>query len=290
MNAPVAFVAACLSSCVLLAAGCSDTPQRLPVPIDGSSTDDGGVFGPGTNGLMPSGALVRVVNAYDPLDGPPGSIELYPNAFSLPGHKPLVSVAYGTASVFFDPTVGEGGHMALSMYQSGETGNGNSVIATTQTLSGGEVITYLLAAASTSHPSGRRNGTLRTILHDRNMPPTIAGQGQIVVDAIGMENISPNTTSDRLSLRLKDQCMRATNDSPSSRTPLFPGTQIAYDIAPGQYDATLFRGDDCIGSTLVQVPSVQIEMGKRTLLFLYATADAAYRGLSLPLEPKMVAR
>ena len=62
-------------------------------------------------------------NAYAPLNGDPGPVDIYPDAFVLEGATPKLSVPYGTMSEPFDPTVkGDEGSMFLSFYWPGTTG------------------------------------------------------------------------------------------------------------------------------------------------------------------------
>ena len=71
--------------------------------------------------LEPSRARVRVVNAYAPLNGDPGPIDIFSGYSAEDGQQPLATVDYGTASAWFDPGVDSEGNAALSSYPSGRT-------------------------------------------------------------------------------------------------------------------------------------------------------------------------
>jgi hypothetical protein len=139
-----------------------------------------------------SGALVRVVNLYNPLHGEPGPLDLHPRPWASEGNQPLGSVTYGTVSELFDPLVhNDQGHMYVSMYQEGTTGNGDGLVTATADMTGGEVITYLVAASYSTHrSSGRRNGAMRTYHHrDRNMRPITAGRGLVQLETFGLDEV-----------------------------------------------------------------------------------------------------
>lgn len=271
--------------CLLLGACSSDSPSG---PLAGTDGGQGDTLAAGAagNGKKPSGARIRVVNAYNPLNGDPGAIELYANPFSLPGQHPLVLVPFGMASSLFDPTVDDEGNMFISMYGAGTTGNGNAVMTTTQTLKGGEVITYLLSSASDTHVSGRRNGLLRAHHHDTRGAPVPPGKGHVVVDTLGIQNNPTQPVASRLSLQTGVKCLRSPNDSETTKNPLVAGGQMTYELDPGDYTASLHEGDDCIGKALVPSASFRVEAGTRSLLFLHAAGSAGFRTIHVPLTPQ----
>jgi hypothetical protein len=268
-------------ACMLVAA-CS------PDDFDGDDFAES-IFGAASDlppGARASGALVRVVNLYNPLHGEPGPLDLHPRPWASEGNQPLGSVTYGTVSELFDPLVhNDQGHMYVSMYQEGTTGNGNEIMTATATLTGGEVITYLVASSYNTHSSGRRNGAMRTYHHrDRNMRPITAGRGLVQLETFGLDEVI-DRTSVVLYLSTGSGCLPAVGDTQRSYTRLRPGSTVGYELPPGRHTATIHTAEACAGPTFTSPVPITVEEGGRSLLILYAPRDGDFRSLFVPLTP-----
>ncbi|HEX8026008.1 MAG TPA: hypothetical protein VF484_07380, partial [Candidatus Limnocylindrales bacterium] len=97
------------------------------------------------NGNKPSGAKVRVINAYTPVTGDPGPVDVYAAFNPQAGDKPLITVPYGTMTEFFDPTASDDqGDGVLAFFPSGVVGQGKDLITQQETFTTGEVLTVYL--------------------------------------------------------------------------------------------------------------------------------------------------
>ena len=276
------------------AAACSDDDSGGG-PIDGvadpdaSTVDGSSGQSPGGN---PSGALVRVFNAYTPLDGPPGPIALFPDAYAMDDAKPMLSVPYGTMSELFDPTVkGDSGDMFLSAYWAGTTGNGKNLINQTETLKGGEVITYFIATGQVPQDSGRRFGSIHSYFHDPKpgglSVEVPAGKGLITVDSIGLEQVLADPGTYGLYFGIGGPgCAKAIGDTEFTTTGVGPGSAGNFALDPGSYTGTVYNDATCAANPIVENVPFEIEEGGRTVLFVYAPTDKDFRHIVVPLEPK----
>ena len=287
----------------LLVAACGGSGGgATPDGGDGTGTEpgvtaspDGGGGGEDTgSGRIPSGAKLRIFNAYADPDGAPVALDVHAAPWVLEGAKPLLSVDYGTLSPVFDPTVGdEAGNMFLSGYAKGETGNGNEVFSDTETLKGGEVITYVIARGTSTMGNGR-NGAIFQTLFD----PTVAGtdgatpapgKGRVVVTAAGLDTVLSGDTSWYASFG--KGCTLGINDDEMGRSLVSPGTSgAAYDLDPGTYTFSLHPYDssaatpECAGTPDFTGLEVPVESGRVSLVFLYAAKPDGLTGVAIPLS------
>jgi hypothetical protein len=269
-------------ACLLVGACSSDD-------FDGDFFGGGGFGGESDlpPGVRPSGALVRVVNLYNPLNSDPGPLDLHPRPWASEGRQPRWSVPYGTVSEFFDPLVhNDQGHMYLSMYWEGTTGNGDEIITATATLTGGEVNTYIVATGSNTQRSGRLYGALRTYHHhrDRNVRPISAGRGLVQLDTFGLDKVMDDTDV-TLYISTGSGCVPAVGDTERSYARLRPGFAVGYELPPGRHTATIHTDAACAGPVVTRRVPITVEEGGRSLLILYAPRDGEVRSLFVPLTP-----
>ncbi len=254
--------------------------------------DDGGGSG-GSDGI-PSGAKLRLFNAYADPDGTPVTLDLYPEPWVDTGVAPLLSVDYGTLSPVFDPTVAdEAGNMFLSAYASGETGNGNSVMSIGETLDGTEVITYVVARG-TGEMSNGRAGSISQAFFDPTIEGTdgetpAPGKGRVVISAVGLDNVLDGERSWFASFG--SGCALGVNDTEWAGQLVSPGTSGAsYDLDPGSYTLSLHPYDTepvpptCAGTPDEGGFDVPVEPGKVTLVFLYAATPDELKAVAIPLS------
>jgi hypothetical protein len=280
-----------LAGAAYVIAACSDDGNGTPSNLfPGADASTGNPSGSAPEG-RPSGASIRVFNAYTPLNGEPGPIDLYPDSFVLDGAKPKQTVPYGTMSKLYDPTVkGDDGDMFLSAYWAGTTGNGNSLISQTETLKGGEVITYFITTGSSPQESGRRFGAIHAYFHQPEpgglTVDVPAGKGLLTVDTIGLGEALADPGAYNLYFGTGTGCQKAIGDTEFSTTGVGPGSAANYALDPGSYTGTVYNDASCIANPIVQNVPFEITASGRTVLFVYAPKDKEFGSTVVPLEPK----
>lgn len=272
----------CLAACT------SDNDGSSNPGPDGSTSGSSG----SAPGSRPSGALVRVFNAYAPLNGEPGPVDLYSRPFALEGATPKLTVPYGTMSELFDPTVSdEAGDMFLSIYWAGTTGNGSELISKTETLKGGEVITFFLTTGPSTQSGGRRFGASQTFFHQPKEDPFAAAgvpttKGLLMVDTVGLEEVLAEPSTYRMFFGIGTGCYKAVKDTESSMQSVGPGTGATFAFDPGRYSGTVYNDPNCAANPIVQNVPFEIAAGGRSMLFVYAPKENDFRAAVVPLEPK----
>lgn len=282
----------------MLVAACGGAPtgggggggatQAAGLPTDAG----GGGGGGGASGGRPSGAKVRVVNLYNDGTGAPTSIDVYAAPWVLEGAKPLLSVPYGTATDFFDPTVADDqGDMFLSFYRHGQTGNGNELISQTETLKGGEVITFMLMSDAEKADDGTPKLFLQALFHgssDFYDATPAPGQGILLVNMHGISGIvqAPEGTSWFLSRG--QGCMKAIGDDQYTTTAAGPGDGTRYALDPGDYSFSLNpvapdAAADCTTPPLISGLKASLVADQTTLLVVYAASATDIRSMVLSL-------
>ena len=284
----LALVGALLSACGGAGAGPStDGPSTIE---PGSPTDAGSNGG---SAGQPSGAKVRIVNVYN--GGPTAaSIDVYAAPWVTEGATPLLSVPYGTATDFFDPTVGDdAGNMFLSFYRHGETGNGTEVMSQTETLKGGEIITYVLMSDSEVRDDGTPKLYLQSLYHsptggafDSTPEP---GKGILIVNMHGIEpSIGAPADGSSWFLSAGDGCKRSLNDGADTLSAAGPGDGTKYQFDSGDYTLSLHQNTvgefpSCTQAPLIADMKVTIDANKTTLLVVYAPSAKDLKTMVLPL-------
>lgn len=261
---------------------------------DGNGTEgpftpvDGG--GGGAPSGQPSGALIRLFNGYIPMnDEAPGSIDIYPDAFAMEDARPLVSVPFGTLSEPFDPTVKGEGNMSLSMYWAGTKGVGNALMTKTETLRGGEVITYFLVTGPVLQgETGRRLGALQAFFHDPTSDNEIpAGKGLLTVSSVGLDAVLPDPSAVNYLFSIGGEgCAKAVGDTEFSTSGVGPGSSATYAFDPGSYVGAVYDDPTCEARPVVENVAFTIDAGGRSVLYVYGAAPDDLRSVVVPLEPK----
>ena len=243
-------------------------------------------------GGRPSNAKVRIVNVYNGGAKAP-SIDLFAAPWVDSGATPLLTVPYGTATDFFDPTVADDqGDMFLSFYRHGETGNGTEVMSQTETLKGGEIITYVLMSDAETRDDGTPKLYLQSLYHsptggqfEATPPP---GKGLLLVNMHGIEPAvtAPEGTSWYLSAG--QGCAKGINDGADTLSAAGPGDGSIYALDPGDYTLSLHPsavGDvpDCSTPALIGGIKVTISAGTTSLVVVYAPTATDLKSILLPL-------
>ncbi len=292
-------------ACVLVV-GCSSGGSGPPAGASSSGSSGGaapdasaGVPAGGglSAGQRASGAKVRIVNAYAPLNGDPGPIDVYAAQWASPGDTPLLSVPYGTASAFFDPTVSDAaGDMSLSFYWAGTTGNGGQLASQDETLKGGEVITFILTTGDTTQDSGRRFGEIQpffqqssggTFAHTTPAP----GKALLVVDSTGLDQVLPATADSTWYFSTGSGCTKTVSDDANSLTAAGPGGTGTYQLDPGSYTGSIhaYASDatdlpTCDNSPLIGNIAIKAIADRTVVLLIYGPKDGDFRTLLIPLD------
>lgn len=273
----------------VLAGACSGSAGSVgPGGSGAASTQSGGgpAATPDTNGHRPSGAKVRIVNAYAPLNGDPGPIDVYAAPWVGAGSTPLITVPYGTTSAFFDPTVADDqGDMFLSLYWKGDTGNGNELVSQSETLKGGEVITYLVATADSVQDSGRRFGSIQGFFASSSggtldQPTPNPGKSLLIVDTVGLDNVLSSADTTTYFFGVGKGCAKALGDDESTMSSVGPGSAATYELDPGTYKGAIYsypadsqNPATCSEKPIVPNIPITIAAGETALSFTFAPKD-----------------
>lgn len=261
----------------------------------GAPTDvvDGGGEGGGDGRGRPSGAKVRVVNVYNG-GGTAASIDVYAAPWVLDGATPLLSVPYGTASEFFDPTVSDDqGNMFLSFYRHGETGNGTELMSQTETLKGGEVITFVLMSDADLRDDGTPTLYLQALFHGSTGGILAAtpqpGNGVILVN---MHGLAPAvaTPGDGGSwfMSTGQGCTKAIGNDEFTLDAAWPGDGTRYELAPGDYSLSFHPSPvgvfpDCSATPRLAGVQATVVGAETTLVVAYAPSASDLKTMVLSL-------
>jgi len=248
-------------------------------------------------GHRPSGAKVRIVNAYAPLNADPGPIDIYAAPWASEGDKPLLTVPYGTVSEFFDPTVfDDAGDMSLSAYWAGTTGNGSELISQDETLKGGEVITFIVTTGSNTQDSGRRFGGIQVFFQKASggtfgQATPAPGKALLVVDTYGVEQVLAAPDSSTWFLGTGKGCTKTIGDDANSLTGAGPGSAGTYQLDPGSYSGSIhaYAKDDasfptCDNPALIGNLAIQAVGDRTAILLIYGPKETDLRTLFIPLN------
>ncbi len=288
-----------LMAIAMTVAACGGGSTATGAVPDG--TADPGVVDPGTAapggnpdfGGQASGAKVRIFNAYTDPVGTGVGLDFYPVPFITEATPPLLSVPYGTLSPVFDPLESDdAGNSFLTAYVSGEFGNGNNVMGVTNTLTGSEVILYLVARGTGEMGNGRA-GTISQSVYDPTAggsagTPPPAGKGRVLISATGLDQIITDDVS--WSVSFGDACTLGPDDTDYASQLMSPGASGAvYELQPGTYTMSLHTyvsGGEiptCTDKSVFDV-QVPVEDGKVVQVFLWATTPDALQAAVIPLS------
>jgi len=248
-------------------------------------------------GNRASGAKVRIVNTYAPLNGDPGPIDIYASPWAAEGDTPLLSVPYGTVSEFFDPTVSdEAGDMFLSAYWAGTTGNGSELVSQGETLKGGEVITFIVTTGSNTQDSGRRFGGIQAFFQQASggtfgQATPAPGKSLLVVDTNGVDQVMAAPDSSTWFLSTGKGCTKTIGDDANSLTGAGPGSAGTYQLDSGSYSGSIhaYAKDDtsfptCDNPALISNLAIQAVADQTAILLIYGPKDGDFRTLFIPLD------
>ncbi|HYN47946.1 MAG TPA: hypothetical protein VER83_03720 [Candidatus Nanopelagicales bacterium] len=294
-----------IATCILVV-GCSSggsgpagagASEGIPGSPSSGATDAPAAIGGLPAGHRPSGAKVRIVNAYAPLNGDPGPIDIHAAPWAAEGDTPLLSVPYGTVSEYFDPTVADdAGDMFLSVYWAGTTGNGNELISQTETLKGGEVITFIVTSGGNIQESGRRYGAIQAFFQEASggtfgQATPEPGKALLVVDTNGVEQVLAEPDSTTWFFSAGSGCTKGIGDSADTLTGAGPGSAGTYQLDPGSYTGSIHAQakDDstfptCDNGALIGNLAIQAVADQTAILLIYGTKDEDLRSLFIPLE------
>jgi hypothetical protein len=269
--------------------GGGTTPTGAVQATEPGATVDTGNVSPGGR---PSGAKVRIVNVYNGGDKAP-SIDVYAAPWVNAGATPLLTVPYGTATEFFDPTVADdAGDMFLSFYRHGETGNGTEVMSQGETLKGGEIITYLLMSDAELRDDGSPKLYLQSLYHAPGGNQFLAtpgpGQGSLLVNMHAIEPAVATPEGTSWYLSAGQGCKKTINDSADTLTAAGPGDGSQYLFDAGTYTLSLHPATsdvfpDCSTKALISGIPFTIATGTTSVLVVYAPSATNVTSMVLPL-------
>jgi hypothetical protein len=302
MRRTLSLIAACI-----LVAGCSSGGSAPTGAGPGSGAPGGAEPSSSTGvpaasfqqpaGHRPSGAKVRIVNAYTPLNGDPGPIDIYAAPWAAEGDTPLLSIPYGTASAYFDPTVADdAGDMFLSMYWAGTQGNGSELISQTETLKGGEVITFIVTTGDSMQDSGRRFGAIQSFFQKASgdtfgQATPAPGKALLVVDTNGIDQVIAAPDKATWFFSAGTGCTKGITDDANTLTGAGPGSAGTYQLDPGAYTGSIhaYAKDDssvptCDNPAILGNLAIQVAADQTAILLIYAPKDGDLRSLFIPLD------
>jgi len=163
----------------------------------------------------------------------------------------------------------------------------------TETLKGGEIITYVLMSDHETRDDGTPKLYLQSLYHapgggqfDATPEP---GKGILLVNMHGVEPaVTRPADGGSWFLSDGDGCAKAIGDEDFTMTAAGPGDGTKYAFDPGDHTLSLhpsITGEipDCSTPALISGMQVTIDAGKTTLLVVYAPAATDIKTLVLPL-------
>ena len=289
------------SALVLVAAvslaACGGGPALPGSTAGAGSTDAFGDFtfppflGP-TN--RPSGAQVRVFNAFSPVTSEPGAIDVYGASFLDESSKPLATVPYGTLSPFFDPTaMDEDGNGFLTFYPAGKKGSDDQLMSQSFTLHAGDIETVFVTTAKNfddefvvsthvfdHHPeAGGLASTPRP------------GEGLLVVVSTGLDEVLGDPAESWF-VSFGSGCEPGLGNEPGGgiTTAVSPGqTGATYNITAGQHTVSVHSNAPDAAPTCSTPSIAEAQVEAKTditdVFLLYAPKAGDLRSIMVPLEP-----
>jgi hypothetical protein len=248
------------------------------------------------DGKKPSGAKVRVINAYAPVTGDPSSIDVYVTFDPKAGDKPLLSVPYGTMTDFFDPTVSDDqGDGVLAFFPAGVVGQGKDLITQQKTFTSGEALTIYVTTGDKKDDGSYGGSTIVFEHHPADagaMATPDAGKGLLYVVSSGLDNVFTSAPAESWYVGYGSGCEPGLGNTKGNgiTTTVDPGqTGAGFDIEPGSQTVSIYASPNdqagtCTGTPIVTQP-VTAKAGETDVLFLFAPKDKDLHSLLVPLEP-----
>jgi hypothetical protein len=277
----------------VLIAACAGGLPALPGSTDGGDGEfTFPVFQGPTN--RPSGAQVRVFNAYSPVTSEPGAIDVYGESFVSDDSRPLVSVPYGTLSEFFDPgAMDDDGNAFVAFYPAGRKGSDDQLMSQSFTLQQGEVYTVFVTTARNF--DDEFVASTHVFAHHPE-PGGLAstpspGNGLLTVVSTGLDEVLAET-DDQWFVSFGSGCEPGLGNEPGSgiTSAVSPGqTGATFEIAPGAHTVTIHAQGPTEAPTCT-TPSIadgQVEAKADTtdVMLLFAPKAGDLRSVIVPLEP-----
>jgi len=216
----------------------------------------------------PSGAKVRIVNVYN--GGPTAaSIDVYAAPWVLDGATPLLSVPYG------------------------ETGNGTEVMSQSETLKGGEVITYVLMSDAEMREDGTPKLYLQSLFHGSTgggLGATAApGDGVILINMHGLEPaVAKPADGGSWFMSTGKGCTKAIGNDEFTLDAAWPGDGTRYGLAPGDYTLSFHPSPvgtfpDCSTTPTLAGVQAKVAADETTLVVAYAPSANELKTMVLSL-------
>lgn len=244
--------------------------------------------------MRPSGAKFRVLNAYAPLNGDPGPVDVYAGFSVDAADKPLVTVPYGEISDWFDPGVmDEQGDANVLFYPAGKKEDDDQIMSKSETLKGTERVTAFLSSGSSVMDSGARFGQVEMIFENATTFPLdtpAPGKAVLIVDAIGLDNTL--SEKDRFWFASTGTgCLEGVAGSiGNGPQPVAPGSRSSLAVEPGsvkvslhEYPAVTDFLPACDNASVSGDMPVTLAPGKTTFLFLFSAGKDVLKWLVVPV-------
>ena len=284
----------------IVAAACSGGVGGPAVTSGPGSTDDLGAGlptlpgGGGGTGGQPSGAKVRVFNAYTADGSGTGAIDVYGDSLVGSDSTPIATVPYGTLSEFFDPGVFDSdGNAFLTFLPAGVKDQDKVLMTQTETLHSSDVLTVYLGTGS-QRADGTRGAFDQVYFHHptgggvANTPPP--GKGLLIVTSAGLDEIMTSQADKTWYVGLGNGCDGGLGSGPGITTTVSPGaTGAEYELTPGAVTVGIYAGPSdqigtCTGEPIAQA-QVEAKANVLDVFILYAPKDGQLKSMMIPLEP-----
>ena len=260
----------------------------------GNATTAPGGGGGGGGGGQPTGAKVRIFNAWTPDGATTGSVDVYADSLVGSDSKPVITVPYGTLTDFFDPgTFDSAGDVTLTFLPAGVKDQAKVLMNQNETLKSGDVLTIYLGTGS-KRDDGTYGSFDQVYFHQvldgggANTPPP--GKALLIVTSSGLDGIMTSQADKTWDVGVGNGCEAGLGNGPGITTTVSPGaTGAEYDLQPGSYTVGIYasasdQAGTCTGEPIAQA-KLDAKANERAVFILYAPKDGALKSLMIPLEP-----
>jgi hypothetical protein len=250
---------------------------------------------PGGNGqpgsIRASGAKIRVVNLYNDGSAAPGPIDVYGD-FQANG-APLMSVAYGTASDWFDPGILDDQRNAeITFFPAGKHTQADLLIDQGETLKGTERITMIVGTGDSKKADGTSFGQLEVEFENSTLnplPTPHANQSLVEVDALSLDTWpgAGSTAPDGyMYLSVGAGCLKNVGNEDDNTVGVQPLSahrgSAQFSIPAGAQKLSLHPSDACTDTSPYPSIAVDIAAGQSARLLLYSANGKDLNTLVVP--------
>jgi hypothetical protein len=233
------------------------------------------------------------MNAYAPLNAPPGPVDVYSGFSAAADQQPLLTVPYGAISDWFDPGVfDDQGDANVSYYPAGKKGRDDQLMSKSETLKGVEQVTAFLTTGSYTAPSGANLGQLTENFEKGSQggfASPVPGKANVLTFSSGLENTM--SKKDRTwFLSAGSACLSRPDPAQYEGPQSVNGGNGVLSVDPSATKLTLheYTGDlttaafECKSKPILEIP-VSLTPGGQGYVFLFSPGKDEVRALFAPI-------